>query len=75
MLILKRRETESILIDGNVEVSILGIESGGVKLGIHAPGDVKIIRKELLIQTSKTNRRAAAYEQEKPSYTASKKIV
>ena len=48
MLILTRNRNESILIGDNVEVVILGVQGGQVKLGINAPREVKILRNELL---------------------------
>ncbi|MBU5255689.1 carbon storage regulator CsrA [Tissierella praeacuta] len=47
MLILTRRKDESIIIDGNIEIKILEMEDGKVKIGIDAPRDIDIIRKEL----------------------------
>jgi carbon storage regulator len=48
MLVLGRRVGESIIIDENIEVVILGIEGSQVKVGINAPKDINIARKELL---------------------------
>lgn len=47
MLILTRKKDESIIIDGNIEIKIIEIEDGKVKIGIDAPKDIDIIRKEL----------------------------
>ncbi|WP_313757468.1 carbon storage regulator CsrA [Tissierella sp.] len=47
MLILTRRKDESIIIDGNIEIKIVEIEDGKVKIGIDAPKNIDIIRKEL----------------------------
>lgn len=47
MLILTRRHDESIMI-GDIEVKVLGIKGGQVKIGIAAPDNVHILRKELL---------------------------
>lgn len=47
MLITRRREGEAILIDGHIEVRVLEIGQGRVKLGISAPGSVPVERKEL----------------------------
>jgi len=48
MLILTRRKEESVIIDGNIKVTVLGIDRGHVKLGFEAPDDVNIVREELL---------------------------
>ena len=47
MLVLTRRVNESLVIDGKITVTLLGIEGDKVKLGIAAPREVSIFRKEL----------------------------
>jgi len=48
MLILTRRKEESVFINDDIKITILGIDRGVVKLGFEAPGDVIILREELL---------------------------
>lgn len=48
MLILSRKLNESIVIDGNTVVTILGIERNTIKLGIMAPKEVRVLRSELV---------------------------
>ena len=48
MLILNRRKEESVIINGDIKITILGIDRGYVKLGFEAPEDVNIVREELL---------------------------
>ena len=49
MLVLSRRTKESIIIDDDIKVTVLGIDKRGeVRLGIEAPDDVNIVREELL---------------------------
>lgn len=48
MLILQRKKNQSLLINGNITVSVLDIGSDWIKLAIEAPKDVKILRAELL---------------------------
>jgi len=60
LLVLARKEEESLIIDGNIEIVVLGIEDGKVKLGINAPKEVKIYRKEVLDEVMKENQSAAA---------------
>ncbi|CCJ33789.1 carbon storage regulator CsrA [Caloramator australicus] len=55
MLILTRKEGESILIGEGVEIKILEISQGTVKIGIEAPKNVKVIRKELLKEIGEEN--------------------
>lgn len=58
MLILSRKVGESLMIQDDIEIMITEISGDKVKIGIHAPRDVKVIRKELL-QTMESNRDAA----------------
>lgn len=48
MLVLTRKVGERIVIDGNVEVQVVAIGNGRVKLGITAPDDVRIRRSEIV---------------------------
>lgn len=48
MLILTRRIGEEIIIDENIKTKILSIRGNQVKIGIEAPDDVVILRKEVL---------------------------
>ena len=58
MLVLRRRAGESLLIGEDVEIQILDINAQTVKLGIVAPRQVPILRKELHI-TKMENQSAA----------------
>ncbi len=48
MLVLTRNINQSIIINKDVEVKILGIDRGQIKIGIDAPKEVVILRKELV---------------------------
>ncbi len=48
MLVLTRRTEESVVIGGNIVVTVLGVEGEKVKIGIDAPREVTILRSELL---------------------------
>ena len=58
MLTLSRRINESITIGDDVEVVVLGVSRGRVRLGIRAPRDVAVYRTELVASIEKENRRA-----------------
>ena len=59
MLILRRKEGESLVIDQKISVTILSIEPGGtVNIGINAPKDILILRSELQ-QAASANQDAA----------------
>jgi carbon storage regulator len=48
MLILTRKIDQSIIIQGNITVMVLGVERDRVKLGIAAPASVTVLREELV---------------------------
>ena len=49
MLILTRSYEESVIINGDIKIKVLGVDHRGqVKLGFDAPEDVDIVREELL---------------------------
>ena len=47
MLVLTRKKDEKIIIDDNIELTVLDVENGKVKLGIEAPKDIEIHREEV----------------------------
>jgi len=47
MLVLSRKENESIVIDENIVVTVVEIRGDKVRLGIEAPRDVPVHRKEV----------------------------
>jgi carbon storage regulator len=59
MLVLSRKSQESIVIDGHIEVTVLSVEGDIVKLGINAPKEVSIFRKELYEAIQVSNQEAA----------------
>jgi carbon storage regulator len=59
MLVLRRRAGESILIGDEIEVEVLAITQQGAKIGIRAPKETMVLRKELKI-TQDQNTRAAS---------------
>lgn len=58
MLVLQRKKNQSIVIDDNIEISVLEIGADWVKLALSAPKDISILRKEL-IEAAKINRESA----------------
>ncbi len=50
MLILTRKIDQSIIIQGNITIMVLGVERDRVKLGIAAPAEVAVLREGLLTE-------------------------
>ena len=48
MLVLSRKESESITVDSDIQISVISINGNRVKLGIEAPESVVVVRTELL---------------------------
>jgi carbon storage regulator len=59
MLVLSRKTNESIVIDGNVTVSVLRVDNDNVRIGIDAPLEIPVLRKEIY-EEIKTNNEVAA---------------
>lgn len=64
MLALTRKKDEAIIIDGNIEIRILDIQDGKVRLGVSAPKDVSIHREEVYVEIEKSNQTAVNANQE-----------
>lgn len=60
MLVLARRSGESLVIDGDIEVTIVEIQGDKVKIGINAPKKIPVFRKELLEEACSANEQAAS---------------
>ncbi len=53
MLVLSRQKDESIMIGDNVEITIVDVRGDKVRLGISAPRDVTVHRKEIYLAIQK----------------------
>jgi carbon storage regulator len=62
MLALSRKKNEAIVVNNNIEITVLEIKGDQVKIGISAPKDVSIYRKELYLQIQEENSKAVAVE-------------
>lgn len=58
MLILSRKESESIVIGGNIEVCIVEIRGDKVRLGIEAPKEIPVDRHEVHVAKLAATQRA-----------------
>jgi carbon storage regulator len=59
MLVLSRKCEQSVVIGDNIVVTVLGVDGDRVKLGIRAPREVAVLRKELYQQVQSANTAAA----------------
>lgn len=59
MLVLTRKKNQSIVINDDIEITIIEIEEGRVRVGIDAPKDVTIHRKEVYLDIQEENKKAA----------------
>lgn len=64
MLVITRKKGESILIGNNVEITVIKLDDGSVKLAIDAPKNVTILRKELYKDVQDENRHATEFNLE-----------
>ena len=60
MLALTRKKGEALVINNNIEVTVLEIRGDQIKLGIAAPREVPVYRKEVYLQIQKENEAALA---------------
>lgn len=58
MLILSRKENESILLGSDIKITVVGISKGVIKLGIDAPKNTMILRAELAEEVASKNKEA-----------------
>lgn len=64
MLVLTRKTGEELLIGEDIIITVLEVRGDGVKIGIDAPRDVTVKRREIVLQVADTNQQAAAVSPE-----------
>jgi carbon storage regulator len=55
MLVLTRKTNQSIMIGDDIEVSVLAVSRDKIRLGITAPRDVPVFRKEVYVSIKSEN--------------------
>lgn len=59
MLVLSRKKDESIMIGDQIELVVVGVEGDMVRIGIKAPKEIDVFRKEVYLSIQQTNEEAA----------------
>ncbi len=62
MLALSRKKNEALIINNNIEIAVLEIKGEQVKLGISAPKEIPVYRKEVYMQIQEANKEAVSTE-------------
>lgn len=62
MLALSRKKGEALVINNDIEITVLEVKGEQVKLGIAAPKEVPVYRKEVYLQIQESTKEAAASE-------------
>ena len=62
MLALSRKKNEALVINNDIEITVLEVKGDQVKIGINAPKEVPVYRKEVYEQIQKENAEAAGTE-------------
>lgn len=64
MLVITRKKDDSIFIGDDIEVIVVKIDEGSVKLAIKAPKDVTILRKELYRDVVEENKKSVLIDKD-----------
>ncbi|MEN2773691.1 carbon storage regulator CsrA [Acetivibrio clariflavus] len=59
MLVLTRKRNESIIINDNIEITVVDVQGEQVRIGINAPKSVSVYRKEIYLEIQAENKKAA----------------
>lgn len=59
MLALTRKKNEALMINNNIEITVLEVKGDQVKLGISAPREIPVYRKEVYLQIQEANQAAS----------------
>ena len=64
MLVLHRKKGESIMIGNQIEIKILEVADGKVKVGIEAPREISILRQEVYVEIIEENKKARDFQKD-----------
>jgi len=57
VLVLTRKKNESIIINDNIEITVVDVQGEQVRIGINAPKSISIYRKEIYLEIQAENKR------------------
>lgn len=60
MLVLSRKKGQSIMIGHDIEISVIDVQGEQIRLGINAPRNISVHRKEVFEEIISENRQAAS---------------
>lgn len=58
MLVLTRKKNESIMINNDIEITIIEIQNDQIRIGVSAPKNIPVYRKEIYLQMIEENKKA-----------------
>ncbi|MFN3881468.1 MAG: carbon storage regulator CsrA [Nitrincola lacisaponensis] len=64
MLILTRRINETLVIDNDIRVTILGVKGNQIRIGIDAPNDVEVHREEIWYRIQRELKAGQQFQQQ-----------
>ncbi|MGY0375120.1 carbon storage regulator CsrA [Clostridium sp. JNZ J1-5] len=64
MLVIKRKEGEGLILGDDIEIKVVSIENGSVKIAIEAPKSITILRKELYNEIQEQNKKSVVSDLE-----------
>ncbi len=67
MLVLTRKSNQSIMIGDDVEVSVLSVMGEKVRIGIQAPQEIPVFRKEIYLEIHREDGGVADVEESTPA--------
>ncbi len=59
VLVLTRKKDQTIMLNDDIEITVLDIQGDQVRIGINAPRNVSIHRKEVFLEIQQENRKAS----------------
>ncbi|NOY77248.1 MAG: carbon storage regulator CsrA [Calditrichaeota bacterium] len=75
MLVLTRKSGESLMIGETIVITVIEVRGGQVKIGVEAPREIAVYRKELLEKIRKENVEAGKIQKKDKKITSLAEII